>query len=108
MVWFRRSLILLHRYLGIALSLLFVVWFATGITMMYRGRNAAPDAADASRAHAWPRSRGDSAKSRRSAESGGPGYHTWAGDAANRPRPTGDRFASSAGPIRCSPTPVIC
>jgi hypothetical protein len=37
MVWFRRSLILLHRYLGIALSLLFVVWFATGITMMYAG-----------------------------------------------------------------------
>src|SRR5262245_33338222 len=37
MAWFRRSLILLHRYLGIALSLLFVVWFATGITMMYAG-----------------------------------------------------------------------
>jgi hypothetical protein len=37
MTWLRRSLILLHRYLGIALSLLFVVWFATGITMMYAG-----------------------------------------------------------------------
>jgi hypothetical protein len=37
MAWFRRSLILLHRYLGIVLSLLFVVWFATGITMMYAG-----------------------------------------------------------------------
>src|SRR4030095_14193613 len=37
MAWFRRSLILLHRYLGIGLSLLFVVWFATGITMMYAG-----------------------------------------------------------------------
>src|SRR4029450_6158848 len=37
MAWFRRSLILLHRYLGIALSLLFVVWFATGITMIYAG-----------------------------------------------------------------------
>ena len=71
MVWFRRSLILLHRYLGIALSLLFVVWFATGITMI-RGRDAAPDAANASRADAWPRSRGDSAKSCRSVGSGGP------------------------------------
>jgi hypothetical protein len=37
MAWFRRSLILLHRYLGVTLSLLFVVWFATGITMMYAG-----------------------------------------------------------------------
>src|SRR5262249_27164060 len=37
MAWFRRFLILLHRYLGIVLSLLFVVWFATGITMMYAG-----------------------------------------------------------------------
>ena len=33
----RRLLILSHRYLGIALSLLFVVWFASGITMMYAG-----------------------------------------------------------------------
>ena len=32
---FRRALILLHRYLGIALSALFVMWFATGIAMMY-------------------------------------------------------------------------
>ena len=31
----RRFLILAHRYLGVALSLLFVVWFATGIAMMY-------------------------------------------------------------------------
>src|SRR4029453_2142875 len=37
MAWFRRSLILLHRYLGIVLGRLFVVWFATGITMMYAG-----------------------------------------------------------------------
>jgi PepSY-associated transmembrane protein len=34
---FRKSVILAHRYLGIALSLLFVVWFASGITMMYAG-----------------------------------------------------------------------
>ena len=34
---FRRSVILAHRYLGIAISLLFVVWFASGITMMYAG-----------------------------------------------------------------------
>jgi len=37
MVHLRRLLILSHRYLGIALSLLFVVWFASGITMMYAG-----------------------------------------------------------------------
>jgi hypothetical protein len=34
---FRRALILSHRYLGIALSLLVVMWFATGIVMMYAG-----------------------------------------------------------------------
>jgi hypothetical protein len=33
----RKLLILAHRYLGIALSLLAVVWFATGIVMMYVG-----------------------------------------------------------------------
>ena len=33
----RRLLILLHRYLGIPLSLLFVVWFASGIAMIYVG-----------------------------------------------------------------------
>jgi hypothetical protein len=37
MTWFRKTVILTHRYLGIALSLLFVVWFASGITMMYAG-----------------------------------------------------------------------
>lgn len=31
----RRALILTHRYLGIPLSVLFVVWFASGIVMMY-------------------------------------------------------------------------
>ncbi len=34
---FRKSLILAHRYMGIALSLLVVMWFATGIVMMYAG-----------------------------------------------------------------------
>src|SRR5215831_14215824 len=33
----RRLLILTHRYLGIPLSLLFVVWFASGIAMIYVG-----------------------------------------------------------------------
>jgi hypothetical protein len=37
MAWFRRFVILSHRYLGIALSLVFVVWFASGITMMWWG-----------------------------------------------------------------------
>ena len=31
----RKSLIVVHRYLGIVLSLLFVVWFLSGIGMMY-------------------------------------------------------------------------
>ena len=35
MARFRKWLILSHRYLGIALGLLFVVWFASGIGMMY-------------------------------------------------------------------------
>jgi hypothetical protein len=33
----RKWLILTHRYAGIVLSLLVVLWFATGITMMYAG-----------------------------------------------------------------------
>jgi uncharacterized iron-regulated membrane protein len=33
----RKSLILTHRYLGIALSLLVVMWFASGIVMIYTG-----------------------------------------------------------------------
>src|ERR1044071_9055580 len=33
----RRFLILLHRYLGIPLSFLFVLWFASGIAMIYVG-----------------------------------------------------------------------
>jgi hypothetical protein len=35
MTWFRRWLILAHRYLGIGLSLLFAMWFASGIAMIY-------------------------------------------------------------------------
>jgi len=34
---FRRAVILSHRYLGIVISLLVVMWFATGITMIYWG-----------------------------------------------------------------------
>ena len=37
LTWFRKAVILSHRYLGIALSLLFVLWFTSGITMMYAG-----------------------------------------------------------------------
>src|SRR5688572_25408440 len=33
----RRLLILTHRYLGIPLSVLFVLWFVTGIAMIYVG-----------------------------------------------------------------------
>jgi hypothetical protein len=35
--WSRRILVLSHRYLGIAISLMLVVWFASGIVMMYAG-----------------------------------------------------------------------
>jgi len=36
-VWFRKWMILTHRWLGIVLSLLFVGWFASGIAMIYTG-----------------------------------------------------------------------
>jgi len=36
-LWVRRFLILAHRYLGIVLSVFFVVWFISGIGMMYTG-----------------------------------------------------------------------
>jgi hypothetical protein len=35
MISVRKSLVLVHRYLGIVLSLFFVMWFATGIGMIY-------------------------------------------------------------------------
>jgi hypothetical protein len=35
MIAIRKSLVLVHRYLGIVLSLFFVMWFATGIGMIY-------------------------------------------------------------------------
>ena len=37
MLMLRRLIVLSHRYLGIVLSLLVIMWFATGITMMYVG-----------------------------------------------------------------------
>ncbi|HET9219370.1 MAG TPA: PepSY domain-containing protein [Terriglobia bacterium] len=37
MKFIRKGLIGVHRYLGIALSLLFVVWFVSGIGMMFAG-----------------------------------------------------------------------
>ena len=37
MVWFRKWLILVHRYLGFGLSLVFVMWFISGIGMIYAG-----------------------------------------------------------------------
>ena len=36
-LWVRKFLILTHRYMGIVLSVFFVVWFASGIGMMYTG-----------------------------------------------------------------------
>ena len=37
MTVFNRGLIWVHRYVGIPLSVLFVLWFASGIVMMYTG-----------------------------------------------------------------------
>ena len=37
MKWIRKVLILTHRYLGICLGLLFFVWFASGIGMVFAG-----------------------------------------------------------------------
>ena len=34
---FRKALIFTHRYIGLAIGLLVVMWFATGIVMMYAG-----------------------------------------------------------------------
>jgi uncharacterized iron-regulated membrane protein len=42
----RRFLILAHRYLGIPLSFLFVVWFASGVAMIYVGGMPALSAQD--------------------------------------------------------------
>jgi hypothetical protein len=39
MKWVRKSLILIHRYLGVALGVPFVVWFLSGIALMYAGEN---------------------------------------------------------------------
>ena len=33
----KRSLIFIHRWLGVALAALFMLWFASGIVMMYWG-----------------------------------------------------------------------
>jgi hypothetical protein len=34
-VLLKRSLIFIHRWLGVALSVIFMLWFASGIVMMY-------------------------------------------------------------------------
>ena len=31
----KRSLIFVHRWLGVALAVVFMIWFASGIVMMY-------------------------------------------------------------------------
>src|SRR5688572_31444825 len=36
-VLLKRTLIFVHRWLGVALSLLFLLWFVSGIVMMYWG-----------------------------------------------------------------------
>src|ERR1700680_4457769 len=37
MAWSRKAMILMHRYLGIALCVPIVMWFVSGIGMMYAG-----------------------------------------------------------------------
>ncbi len=36
-VFLKRSLIFVHRWLGVALSVVFLFWFVSGIVMMYWG-----------------------------------------------------------------------
>lgn len=43
----KQTIILIHRYLGIPLSFVFVVWFVSGIAMMYSG--GMPETSDAER-----------------------------------------------------------
>ena len=38
----KRVVILLHRYLGIPMSVIFVLWFVSGIFMIYAGDMPAP------------------------------------------------------------------
>ena len=63
MTLFSKTLILSHRYLGIAFSLLVVMWFGSGIVMMYAGgmprlapeaRLGAPATVDFSRVQLTP------------------------------------------------------
>ena len=35
LIW--QTLVVLHRYLGVTVGLLMVIWFASGIVMMYAG-----------------------------------------------------------------------
>ena len=51
-IFWRRALIYTHRWLGIAGSLLFVVWFASGIVLMYAGMPALDPAERLARAPA--------------------------------------------------------
>jgi len=34
-VWIKKSLIFVHRWMGVGLSLIFLMWFVSGIVMMY-------------------------------------------------------------------------
>jgi tryptophan-rich sensory protein len=38
-----QTLVVLHRYLGVAVGLLMVMWFASGIVMMYVGLPSVTD-----------------------------------------------------------------
>ena len=42
LVW--QTLVVLHRYLGVAVGLLMVMWFASGVVMMYVGLPSVTDA----------------------------------------------------------------
>ena len=61
----RRALIFTHRYLGIPLSVLFVLWFVTGIAMIYVGGMPTLSAQVAARAASRARSRGGALHARR-------------------------------------------
>jgi hypothetical protein len=60
-IW--QSMVVLHRYLGVAVGLLMVMWFVSGIVMMYVGL---PDVIEDEGLGPWSRSHGRPAVDSRS------------------------------------------
>ena len=50
----RRTLIVVHRWLGVVLCLIFLLWFPSGIGMMYWDFPSVGRADRLEREHGWP------------------------------------------------------